>query len=116
MMLSWIEAGFEPATRHKRISHWVGVSGRSYELFSENLRDFLLEGADLYLITRGNTVLWVGCGLDLVSEPTSRMRFRTALSRADGVFRLPRPDADDQRLSIIADLEGALPAMVAQAA
>lgn len=115
-MLSWIEAGLEPAMRQKRLSHWIGLSGRSYHLAAQNLRTFILEGADLYLIARGNTVLWVGCGLDLVAEPAIRLKFRNALSRADGVFRLPRPDVDGERLSIIADLEGAVPAPYDQAA
>lgn len=115
-MLSWIDAGLEPAKRQKRVGHWLGLSGRTYHLATENLRDFILEGADLYLIARGNTVLWVGCGLDLVAEPSIRLKFRKALSWADGVFRLPRPELDGERLSIIADLEGAVPAPVDQAA
>ena len=115
-MLSWIEAGFEPAPQQNRISQWTGLSGRVYPLESENLRTFILKGADIYLIARGNAVLWVGCGVDLVSEPAIRVNFRKALARADGVFRLPRPDMDDQRLSIIADLEGAVPAPLDQAA
>ncbi|HWV21663.1 MAG TPA: hypothetical protein VN036_11590 [Devosia sp.] len=115
-MLSWIEAGLEPAMRQTRINLWVGLSGRTYELAAENLRDFILQGADLYLIARGNTVLWVGCGLDLVAEPAIRLKFRKALSRADGVFRLPRPELDGERLSIIADLEGAVPVPFDQAA
>ncbi|MNL54118.1 hypothetical protein D3C87_1774220 [compost metagenome] len=61
-------------------------------------------------------MLWVGCGLDLVAEPQIRLKFRKALSRADGVFRLPRPELDGERLSIIADLEGAVPAPLDQAA
>lgn len=115
-MLSWIEAGFEPAPQQNRISHWTGLSGQVYPLESENLRTFILNGADIYLIARGHTVLWVGCGIDLVSEPAVRVNFRKALGRADGVFRLSRPDMDDQRLSIIADLEGAVPGSVDQAA
>jgi len=115
-MLSWIEAGLEPATRQTRMNPWVGLSGRTYQLAVQNLRTFILEGADLYLIARGNTVLWVGCGLDLVAEPAIRLKFRKALGRADGVFRLPRPDVDGERLSIIADLEGAVPAPFDQAA
>lgn len=115
-MLSWIESGFEPAERRQRTAAWTGLSGRTYRLDSQNLRDFILEGADLYLIARGHSVLWVGCGLDLVSEPAIRLKFRKALSRADGVFRLARPEMDGERLSIIADLEGAVPAPLNQAA
>ena len=115
-MLSWIDAGFEPASAQGRTVSWLGLSGRTYRLESQNLRTFILNGADLYLIARGNTVLWVGCGLDLVAEPAIRLRFRKALSRADGVFRLQRPDADNERLSLIADLEGAVPVPLDQAA
>ncbi|MBN9335685.1 hypothetical protein [Devosia sp.] len=115
-MLSWIEAGFEPAMPQTRTTPWMGLSGRTYRLDIENLRTFILKGADLYLIARGNAVLWVGCGLDLVTEPQIRVNFRKALSRADGVFRLARPEADNERLSIIADLEGAVPGPLDQAA
>lgn len=115
-MLSWIEAGFEPSARRNRIGSWLGLSGRTYALEQEDLRDFVLEGADLYLIARGHSVLWVGCGLDLVSEPQIRVKFRKAIERADGVFRLPRPAADNERLSIIADLDGAVPVPLDQAA
>lgn len=115
-MLSWIEAGFEPAALQTKTTPWVGLSGRTYRLDHENLRTFILKGADLYLIARGNAVLWVGCALDLVAEPAIRMKFRKALSRADGVFHLARPEADNERLSIIADLEGAVPAPLDQAA
>ncbi|KQN76440.1 MULTISPECIES: hypothetical protein [unclassified Devosia] len=115
-MLSWIEAGFEPPLRHKKTSQWLGLSGHAYALEHENLGDFVLNGADLYLIARGNSVLWVGCGLDLIAEPAIRLRFRKAMNRADGVFRLARPMLDDGRLSVIADLEGAVPARIDQAA
>lgn len=115
-MISWIAAGLEPRARPGRISQWLGLSGRVYRLESESVKDFVLKGADLYLIARGSSVLWVGCALDLVSEPQSRHQFRKAVARADGVFRLSRPEADEQRLAIIADLEGAVPAPLDQAA
>lgn len=115
-MLSWIDAGLVPVTQHRRIGHWQGLSGRVFSLESENLSDFVLMGGDLYLIARGHSVLWVGCGADLVNDPASRVRFRKALTRADGVFRLPRPELDDARLSLIADLEGAVPARLDLAA
>ncbi len=115
-MLSWIEAGFEPPKRQLKSSQWIGLSGRAYALEQQDIGDFVLNGADLYLIARGNSVLWVGCSLDLVAEPAIRLRFRKAMARADGVFRLPRPHMDDERFSVIADLEGALPARIDQAA
>ena len=115
-MLSWIEAGFVPPVRQPKTTQWTGLSGRAYTLEHQNIGDFVLNGADLYLVARGNSVLWVGCSIDLVAEPAIRLRFRKAMSRADGVFRLPRPQMDNERLSVIADLEGAVPARIDQAA
>ncbi|SFV37060.1 hypothetical protein SAMN05216456_2728 [Devosia crocina] len=115
-MLSWIDAGLVPSTGQSRLGHWQGVSGKIYSLESQTISDFVLMDGDLYLIARGNSVLWVGCSADLVSDPASRVRFRDALARADGVFRLSRPEIDDARLSLVADLEGALPARLDQAA
>jgi hypothetical protein len=115
-MLSWVEAGMEPAPQPGGFCAWKGMSGETYRLEIQNLRTFILKGADIYLITLNDTVLWVGCGLDLVAEPSSRLRFRKALARADGVFRLARPEADEKRLTIMADLEGAVPAPRSQAA
>jgi hypothetical protein len=115
-MLSWIEAGLAPSAQQERQANWIGLSGHTYRLAVENLRDFVLEGSDLYMIIRGNAVLWVGCSNDLVADPQTRLRFRNALGRADGVLHLQRQASDDARLSTIADLEGAVPAPLHQAA
>lgn len=115
-MLSWIDAGLVPAARPKGESRWIGLSGHTHRLEKLSLRDFVLEGDGLYLISRGHCVLWVGSSSDLVAEPASRLRFRKAMASADSVFRLVHEGRDEQRLSVIADLEGAVPEMLAQAA
>ena len=99
-----------------RSSSWLGRSGRAYGLVSENIDRFAMTDADLYLIAKGNHVLWVGSTGELVADPLSRTRFRLALDCADRVFRLLTPGAVAERLTTIWDLEGAEPAQGAQAA
>lgn len=99
-----------------RLSNWLGRSGRPYGLVSESLDRFAMADADLYLIAKGNHVLWVGSTGELVGDPMSRTRFRLALDCADRVFRLLSPGAAAERLTTIWDLEGAEPAHGAQAA
>lgn len=99
-----------------RQSNWQGRSGRAYGLISENLELFAMGDAELYLIAKGNHVLWVGSTGELVGDPISRSRFRLALDCADRVFRLLTPGAAAERLSTIWDLEGAEPMAGAQAA
>lgn len=99
-----------------RLSNWQGRSGRAYDLVSENLEHFAMADADLYLIAKGNHVLWVGSTGELVGDPMSRTRFRLALDCADRVFRLPAPGAAGERWATIWDLEGAEPAQGVQAA
>jgi hypothetical protein len=99
-----------------RLSHWLGRSGRAYDLVGENLDRFAMADAELYLIAKGNHVLWVGSTGELVGDPMSRSRFRLALDCADRVFRLISPGAAAERLGTIWDLEGAEPAQDAQAA
>ena len=99
-----------------RSSNWLGRSGRAYGLVSENLDRFAMADTDLYLIAKGNHVLWVGSTSELVSDPMSRTRFRLALDCATNVFRLLTPGAATERLTTIWDLEGAEPAQGMQAA
>lgn len=96
-------------------SRWLGHSGHAYALRSENLDSFAMTETRLYLIAKGSHVLWVGSTQDLVADPMSRTRFRLALDCATHVFSL---DVPEDRLSVIWDLEQALPApgLVAQAA
>ena len=95
-----------------RLSSWLGRSG----LVSENLERFAMTETDLYLIAKGNHVLWVGSTGELVGDPVSRSRFRLALDCATSVFRLLTPGAATERLTTIWDLEGAEPAQGMQAA
>ena len=99
-----------------RLSNWLGRSGRAYGLVSENFDHFAMADADLYLIAKGNHVLWVGSTGELVGDPMSRTRFRLALDCADRVFRLMSPGTAAERMSTIWDLEGAEPAQGMQAA
>tara|TARA_R110002124_G_scaffold144122_2_gene308974 strand:- start:7297 stop:7638 length:342 start_codon:yes stop_codon:yes gene_type:complete len=99
-----------------RHSHWQGRSGRSYDMISENLDHFALGDTELYLLAKGNHVLWVGATSELVGDPLSRARFRLALDCADRVFRLVTPGTEAQRLSTIWDLEGAEPVTDVRAA
>lgn len=96
--------------------NWQGRSGRAYSLVSENVEHFAMGDGELYLIAKGNHVLWVGSIGELVGDPLSRSRFRLALDCADRVFRLLSPGAAAERLSTIWDLEGAEPVAGAQAA
>ncbi len=99
-----------------RHSNWQGRSGRAYDLVSENVEQFVLGEDDLFLIAKGNHVLWVGSTAELVSDPMSRTRFRLALDCADRAFRVLSPGAPAERLSTIWDLEGAEPLPDMQAA
>ncbi|UJW84032.1 hypothetical protein [Devosia sp. SL43] len=92
-----------------RQSHWQGRSGRAYDLVSENLEHFAMGDAELYVIAKGNHVLWVGSTGELVTDPVSRSRFRLALDCADRVLRLVTPGLAAERMSTIWDLEGAEP-------
>ena len=99
-----------------RSSTWLGRSGQSYGLVSENLEHFAMGQRDLFLLAKGTHVLWVGSSDELVADPMSRTRFRLALDCADRVFRVPTTDLAAQRLTTIWDLEGAEPIKGAQAA
>lgn len=98
-----------------RRSNWQGRSGQSYGMISENLDHFAFGDADLFLLAKGNHVLWVGSSDELVADPMSRTRFRLALDCADRVFRVIA-DATAQRMATIWDLEGGEPLQGAQAA
>ena len=99
-----------------RQSTWQGRSGRPYSLISENLDQFRLGDDDLFVLSKGNHVLWVGATGELVSDPMSRTRFRLALDCADRVFRVLSSGHLSERLSTIWDLEGAEPLPDARAA
>ena len=89
--------------------NWRGRSGRFYALSAERLDDFVLRGEDVYLIARGNLVLWAGASTDVIADPQSRARFRLALTCADRVFHVETAGDDVERMTLVWDLEGATP-------
>jgi hypothetical protein len=92
-----------------RAVNWRGRSGRFYALSPEPLEDFILRNNELYLIARGTLVLWAGSSEDVISDPQSRARFRLALTCADRVFHVEAGDDDVERMTVVWDLEGAIP-------
>lgn len=92
-----------------RAVNWRGRSGRFYALTAERLEDFVLLGDDLYLLARGTLVLWVGSGQDIIADPQSRAQFRLALAAADRAFHVEASDDDVERMTVVWDLEGAIP-------
>jgi hypothetical protein len=106
--------GYLPHERRR--ASWRGRSGRAYVMAGENLDRFALAEGALYLIAKGNLVLWVGSAGDLVADPMSRTRFRLALDCADRVFRVEEPEGEDAHMATVWDLEGAEPAMELSAA
>lgn len=89
--------------------NWRGRSGRFYALSPERLEDFSLRDNELYLIARGSLVLWAGSSEDVIGDPQSRARFRLALTCADRVFHVDAGEDDVERMTIVWDLEGAIP-------
>lgn len=91
------------------VCNWRGASGRLYSLVPDDLDSFALVGADLYVIAAGDLIVWVGAASDLVADAASRSRFRLALKCADAVFHLTAPEGEIKRMTLICDLEAALP-------
>lgn len=89
--------------------NWRGRSGRYYALRPVRLEDFILEGNELYLIARGSLVLWAGSSEDVIGDAQSRSRFRLALTCADRAFHVDAGVDEVERMTIVWDLEGALP-------
>ena len=89
--------------------NWRGRSGRYYALTPERLEDFVLRNNELYLIARGNLVLWAGSSADVIGDPQSRAQFRLALTCADRAFHVETSDDDVERMTVVWDLEGASP-------
>lgn len=86
--------------------NWRGRSGAFYTLVAERLESFALSGSQLYLLARGNGVLWIGSMAELVADATNRDRFRKALAEADSVFHVEESGAEAERLALAWDLEG----------
>ena len=101
---------FEPFTQSLPQSvNWQGRSGRFYALSTLRLSDFALNNETMCLVARGSHVLWVGSANEIVSDQSSRARFRLALDCADRAFSLPAPADEVTRMTLIWDLEGAAP-------
>jgi hypothetical protein len=71
----------------------------------EGRENFVLDGADLYLIAKDDDVRWVGTASDLFDDHASRQRFRSAVAEASAIFRMPSPRDDLTRMTIAWDLE-----------
>lgn len=89
--------------------NWRGRSGSFYALTPEPLEALSLRGNELYLLARGSIVLWVGASSDVIDDAQSRARFRLALTCADRAFHVEAGEDDVERMSIVWDLEGAMP-------
>lgn len=89
--------------------NWRGRSGRFYALSAERFEDFVLRDEDIYLVARGDLVLWAGASTDVIADPQSRARFRLALTCADRVFHVETGSDEVERMTLIWDLEGATP-------
>ena len=96
--------------------NWRGRSGRFYALEPLSLAEFSFAGDALYVIALGTHVLWVGSGRDLVEDAVSRARFRLAMDCADRVFLVETVTDEVERMTVVWDLEGALPAAALSAA
>src|SRR3954451_13788385 len=68
------------------VCNWRGASGRLYALTPDSIEEFALSGSDLYVVAEGPCVSWVGSAGDLISDASSRARFRHAMQHADAVF------------------------------
>lgn len=91
--------------------NWRGRSGKYYALVPESLEHFALAAAELYLVARGNLVLWVGSAADVIADPQSRSRFRLALDCADRVFSAGSAANEGEHMTKVWDLEGAEPVL-----
>jgi len=89
--------------------NWRGRSGRYYALRPERLEDFILRSNELYLIALGSMVLWAGSSDEVINDPQSRARFRLALATADRAFHVEAGEDDVERMTVVWDLEGAVP-------
>lgn len=85
---------------------WRGRSGRHYALTREDPASFVLKGHDLYVLSDGVTVRWIGTADDVIDDQASRARFRAAMAVASTVLRLPAPADVVERMKTQWDLEG----------
>ncbi len=88
------------------VTNWRGRSGQFYSLTSEPLDSFALMGRDIYVLTSGSEVLWMGTADEIVTDTNSRACFRTALKLASSVLRLDAPATDSASMQARWDIEG----------
>ncbi len=85
---------------------WQGRSGRFYPLVQEKLDDFVLLEHDLYVIAQGDDLRWIGTVDDLISDGSSRDRFRAAVKVASSVLRFSDEKSELGRMRAAWDIEG----------
>lgn len=74
---------------------WIGHTGRQYRLLPESVSGFQLSETAVHVLVVGGEALWSGSAADVVADPHSRSRFRTAMDRDVSVYRIePTPEAD----------------------
>jgi hypothetical protein len=100
---------YEASADAPKTATWRGRSGRFHTVQVAALDHFALSNAELCLVASGSNVLWVGSANEIVSDQSSRARFRLALVCADRVFTLAAPSDEVTRATLIWDLEDATP-------
>ena len=90
-------------------TNWCGRSGRYYVLAPLAIDRFALGGSDIFMLTRGADVLWVGSEADVIGDAALRAGFRAALRVANAAFRIAAPNAEIDRVTMAWDLEEAEP-------
>lgn len=93
-------------TQASTVANWRGRSGQFYTLTSEPLDSFALMGRDIYVLTSGSEVLWMGTADEIVADTNSRACFRTAIKLASSVLRLDAPATDGASMQARWDIEG----------
>jgi len=101
---------FEDLRAAAEATNWRGRSGRYYALTPLPVEHFALDSDGLYLLARGQDVLWVGTESEVVGDAARRAAFRTALRVANAAFRIAPPDTEIDRMTMAWDLESAEPA------
>ncbi len=85
---------------------WQGRSGRFYPLVQERLDDFVLLEHDLYVIAEGENLRWIGTADDLISDGSSRDKFRAAVKVASSILRFSDEKSELGRMRAAWDIEG----------
>jgi hypothetical protein len=100
---------FEDLQASAEATNWRGRSGRYYALAPLPVDHFALDSDGLFLLARGQDVLWVGTEAEIVGDAARRAAFRTALRVANAAFRMVPPEGEIDRMTMAWDLENAEP-------